>query len=179
MLVSLALYMQITPQQELFVRQYVLDLNATKAVLRSGYAKKNARQQGSYLLSKPDIQAAIKARLERRFEKVDIKTDEVLRQIRRLAFANLEGVIEIRNGRTYIADTTSLTKDQMACISEIKETAEGIQVKLISREKMIELLGRHMGMFMDKLEHSGTLKVAHTMTDAELERIAAGGPAAE
>jgi phage terminase small subunit len=171
--------MSLSPQQELFVRQYVLDLNATKAALRAGYAKKSARTQGSYLLTKPEIQAAVKVRQERRFEKVDIKTDDVLRLMRKFAFTDLSGVIEVRGNKTYITDTSHLTEDQMACISEIKETAEGIQVKLISREKMIELLGRHMGMFMDKLEHSGTLKVAHTMTDAELEQIAAGGSAAQ
>lgn len=167
--------MALTPQQELFVRQYVLDLNATKAALRAGYKSKNARIQGSYLLSKPDIQAAVKARMERRFEKVDISTDDVLRLMRKFAFTDLSGVFEVRGGRCYITDTAHLSEDQMACISEIKQTAEGIQVKLISREKMVELLGRHMGMFMDKLEHSGGLKVTHTMTDEELERVAAGG----
>lgn len=167
--------MALTPQQELFVRQYVLDLNATKAALRAGYNKKNARQQGSYLMSKPDIQAAIKARIERRNEKVDIKTDDVLRLMRKFAFTDLSGVFEVRGGKCYITDTAHLSEDQMACISEIKPTAEGIQVKLVNREKMIELLGRHMGMFLDKLEHSGGLKVTHTMTDEELERVAAGG----
>jgi phage terminase small subunit len=166
--------MSLSPQQELFVRQYVLDLNATKSALRAGYNKKNARQQGSYLLSKPDIQAAIKARIERRFEKVDVQADEVLRKIRNWAFTDLSGVIEVRGGRTFISDTTVLTEDQMACISEIKQTAEGIQVKLISREKMIELLGRHMGMFTDKLEHSGEVKVMHAMSDSDLEQIASG-----
>jgi phage terminase small subunit len=126
-------------------------------------------------LSKSDIQAAIKARLERRYEKVDIKTDDVLRLMRKFAFTDLSGVFEVKNGRCYITDTAHLSEDQMACISEIKQTAEGIQVKLISREKMVELLGRHMGMFLDKLEHSGGLKVTHTMTDEELERVAAGG----
>jgi phage terminase small subunit len=169
--------MKLTPQQELFVRQYVLDLNATKAAMRAGYSKKTARVQGSALLIRPAIQAAVKARMDRRMEKVDVKTDEILALMRKFAFTDLSGVIEIRGGKTYISDTAVLTEDQMACISEIKQTADGVQVKLISREKMIELLGRHMGMFTDKLEHSGSLKVAHTMTDEELERIAAGAPA--
>lgn len=125
-------------------------------------------------MTKPEVQAALKARLERRCEKVDIKVDDVLRLMRKFAFTDLSGVFEVRNGKCYITDTAHLSEDQMACISEIKQTAEGIQVKLISREKMVELLGRHMGMFMDKLEHSGTLKVAHTMTDEELEKVAAG-----
>lgn len=166
--------MSLSPQQELFVRQYVLDLNATKAALRSGYNKKNARQHGSYLLSKSDIQAAIKARLERRYEKIDIKTDDVLRLMRKFAFTDLSGVFEVRGGKCYVTDTANLSEDQMACISEIKQTADGVQVKLISREKMIELLGRHMGMFLDKLEHSGGVKLTHTMTDEDLEKIAAG-----
>jgi phage terminase small subunit len=166
--------MALTPQQELFVRQYVLDLNATKAALRAGYNKKNARQHGSYLLSKSDVKAAINARLERRYEKIDIKTDDVLRLMRKFAFTDLSGVFEVRGGRCYITDTAHLSEDQMACISEIRQTAEGIQVKLINREKMIELLGRHMGMFLDKLEHSGGVKVTHSMTDEELERVASG-----
>jgi phage terminase small subunit len=171
------MHMKLNPQQELFVRQYVLDLNATKATIRAGYSKKGASSKGSQLLANVKIKAAIEARMARRFEKVDIKADEVLALMRKFAFTDLSGVIEVRGGKTYISDTAVLTEDQMACISEIKQTADGVQVKLISREKMIELLGRHMGMFNDKLEHSGSLKVAHTMTDEELERIAAGAPA--
>jgi phage terminase small subunit len=65
----------LTPKQEEFVRQYLIDLNATRAAIRAGYSRKAARQQGAENLSKPVIKAAIKqAKAERAERKDSIKT---------------------------------------------------------------------------------------------------------
>jgi phage terminase small subunit len=162
--------------QQAFVREYVRDLNGTKAAMRAGYSKKTARSIANRLLTKADIKAAVKARQERRYEKVDIKADDVLRELRRIAFQDLSGVIRVERGSVYLSDTAVLTEDQMAAIESFEPTQHGVKVRLHSKEKALELLARHMGMLTDKVEHSGSLNVKHTMTDAELEEIAAGKP---
>ncbi len=53
--------MSLTPKQELFVREYLVDLNATQAAIRAGYSADTARQQGSRLLTDVDVQDAVAA----------------------------------------------------------------------------------------------------------------------
>ena len=55
--------MKLTPKQERFVQEYLIDLNATQAAIRAGYSQRTARQIGDENLSKPDIRAAVVARL--------------------------------------------------------------------------------------------------------------------
>lgn len=75
----------LTPKQEMFVREYLIDLNATQAAIRAGYSAKTARQIGEENLSKPDIAAAVQAGMNKRAEKALITADEVLANIKRLA----------------------------------------------------------------------------------------------
>ncbi|CCQ72407.1 terminase small subunit [Magnetospira sp. QH-2] len=49
----------LSPKQQRFVEEYLLDLNATQAAVRAGYSERTARQIGSENLSKPDIQQGI------------------------------------------------------------------------------------------------------------------------
>jgi len=163
-------------RQQAFVREYVRDLNGTKAAIRAGYSTKGASAKAAQLLANVNVRAAVKARQERRYEKVDIKADDVLRELRKIAFQDLSGVIRVERGSVYLTDTAVLTEDQMAAIESFEPTLHGVKVRLHSKEKALELLARHMGMLNDKIEHSGELKVKHTMTDAELEAIAQGEP---
>jgi len=49
----------MTPKQDRFVAEYLVDLNATQAALRAGYSPRTAPQQGSRLLKNVDVQAAV------------------------------------------------------------------------------------------------------------------------
>lgn len=75
----------LTPKQEMFVREYLIDLNATQAAIRAGYSAKNADKIGSELLGKTGVRAAVQAGMDKRAEKAIITADEVLANIRRLA----------------------------------------------------------------------------------------------
>ena len=78
----------MTPKQQLFVDEYLIDLNATQAAIRAGYSKKSARATGAENLTKPDIAAAIAARMKVRSERLDIQADNVLQAIAKIAFAD-------------------------------------------------------------------------------------------
>ena len=58
--------MGLNPKQQRFVAEYLVDLNATQAAIRSGYSQKTARQIATENLSKPAIAAAIDARPAKR-----------------------------------------------------------------------------------------------------------------
>ena len=68
----------LSPKQELFVKEYLVDLNATQAALRAGYKDPNFGRQ---LLAKTNVSVAIQAAKAERAERVEIKADDVLKGI--------------------------------------------------------------------------------------------------
>lgn len=88
----------LTPKEQSFVDEYLVDLNATQAAIRAKYSEKSARQIGSENLSKPYIQAAIaKARLEQQ-KRTQITADKVLEQAWRVAQADAREIVEVKVG---------------------------------------------------------------------------------
>ena len=75
----------LTPKQDMFVREYLIDLNATQAAIRAGYSSKTAEEQGYQLLRKTSVHAAIQAGMDKRAQKATITADEILANIKRLA----------------------------------------------------------------------------------------------
>ena len=74
--------MSLTPKQERFVAEYLIDLNATQAAIRAGYSEKTAYSQGQRLLKNVEVAAAIQKALAERSERTKITQDYVLTSIR-------------------------------------------------------------------------------------------------
>lgn len=70
--------MTLNPKQQLFIREYLKDLNASAAYRRAGYRSKNADVDGPALLGKPGIRAAIDEVLEARAQRIEVTADQVL-----------------------------------------------------------------------------------------------------
>ena len=84
----------LTPKQERFVQEYLIDLNATKAAERAGYSKKTARVIGGENLSKPAIAAAIHAAQGQRARSNAITAQRVLDELAMIAFSDLGELLE-------------------------------------------------------------------------------------
>ena len=78
----------LSPKQERFAMEYLIDLNATQAAIRAGYAKRTAGSQGHDLLKKPEIQAAIQEGRQEAEKRTDITLDRVLHELAILALAS-------------------------------------------------------------------------------------------
>lgn len=74
--------MALTPKQQRFVDEYLVDLNATQAAIRAKYSAKTANEQGARLLANASVQAAIAAALKARSERTRIDQDYVLRGLK-------------------------------------------------------------------------------------------------
>lgn len=70
----------VTPKQQRFVEEYLIDLNATQAAKRSGYSKRTAEKIGWENLQKPEIAEAIAEAVQKRSEKLEIDAEWVLRE---------------------------------------------------------------------------------------------------
>lgn len=148
---------KLTDKQKKFIDEYLVDLNATQAAIRAGYKEKAAYRTGAENLRKPQIQEEIQKRMEERQRRTEITQDMVLQELAAIAFARVTDYVSVMGGMAQVKDTDQLSDSQIAAIAGIKETQNGIEVKLGSKEKTLELLGRHLGMWNDKLDVAGDM----------------------
>lgn len=164
--------MALTPKQQRFVAEYLVDLNATQAAIRAGYSAKTAGAVGHENLKKPEIQAGIQVAMKARSERTEIDADWVLKRLARDATADLADLYTDTGSlkpvhEWPIAWRTGLVAGVETAQERDGEDAEGNpvyatvrKVKLLDRTKLVELIGKHVdvGAFKDKVEHSGEIK---------------------
>ena len=148
----------MTEKQKIFADEYLIDLNATRAY-RVAYpsVKKDetAAAAAARMLRNVKVAAYIQERMQERQKRTEITQDRVLQELAAIAFAKATDYAEIKNECVRIKYTAELDEQQVRALAGIEEGKFGIKVKLNDKEKALELLGRHLGMFKDKLEVSG------------------------
>ena len=151
--------MALTPKQERFVQEYLIDLNATQAAMRAGYSEKTARQIASRELSKVNVQEAIAAGMAARSERTQINQDRVLKEYARIAFSNMKDFAEFGPGGVALKDLANMDEDAARCVAEVSESTSkdggSIRFKLHDKKGALDSIAKHLGMFVDKTEHSG------------------------
>jgi phage terminase small subunit len=164
-------------RHDIFCREYIKDLNGTRAAIAAGYSKKTAGVTASQLLNNPNVKAKLAKLMEKHAIKLDLSAEKVVSELARMGFANFCDYIRTtESGDAYI-DLSRLTREQAAAIQEIivDEYVEGrgknarnvkrVRIKLADKNRSLELLGKYLKMFTDRLEVSGVANLA--------ERIAA------
>ncbi len=140
---------QLTLKQQKFVEEYLIDLNATQAAIRSGYAVSSARQIGSENLSKPYIQDAIAIAMQNRLQRVNLSADYVMQ---RLVAIDQMDILDIfcDNGQIKpLSDWPLVWRQSIAAFEVIELNAQENETVMIKRIRLpdklrnLELLGRH------------------------------------
>ncbi|MBS5511651.1 MAG: terminase small subunit [Clostridium sp.] len=160
---------KLTEKQQCFVDEYLIDLNATQAAIRAGYSAKTADVQGARLLANAKVQQAISEKMAERSKRTGINQDRVIIELARIAFVKMTDIVdsdgEIRS---------DASEDDLACIESVKykssesETSSSVEreVKISPKLKALELLGKHLGMWNDKLDVNITQPIVITGEDA-------------
>lgn len=168
---------KLTPKQKAFVQEYLVDLNATQAAIRAGYSQKTAEQMGYKLVQKSSVQEAIQEAMRNREIRTEITQDKVLKELAKIAFSSGADFAQVKTEKrkkqiwndstqeyeekeveeqfVELFDTEKLPADKKAAISGIKEGKYGIEVSSCDKVRALELIGKHLGMFKDKVELSG------------------------
>ena len=127
---------KLTNKQKQFCLEYLIDLNATQAAIRAGYSEKTANRIGHENLTKLDIQEEIKKLMDERVARTQNKADSAI-----------ESIIRTRN----------ICEKFLVLEGENGEYLNSVALNGLNKNN--EMLGRHEGAFVDKVEHSGEIKM--------------------
>lgn len=161
---------KLTDKQKKFVEEYLIDLNATQSAIRAGYSPKTANEQGARLLANVSIQEAISKAMAERSRRTGINQDRIVQELARIAFVKITDVVD-PDGEI----NTNASDDDLACIESYKvEDSDSVngstskrEVKLASKIKALELLGKHVGMWNDKIQVDVSIPVFGGEDDLE------------
>jgi phage terminase small subunit len=122
----------LTPKQQRFAQEYLLDLNATQAAIRAGYSARTAGEQGSRLLAKIKVQESIQKAQEERSERTEIDQDWVIENLRNIVERCLQGVPVMTKSRGKWVETGKWKFDSAGA------------------NRALEMIAKHLGMFIEK-----------------------------
>ena len=127
---------KLTDKQAAFVREYLVDLNATQAAIRAGYSERTASRIGPQLIGKTCVREAIEKAQAKRARRVEVTQDYVL--------SNLVEVVERTMQRAPVLDRKGeqVTDEEGRAVWTFD--AKGAN-------RALELLGKHLGIFTDKI----------------------------
>jgi phage terminase small subunit len=173
--------MALTAKQKIFADEYLIDLNASRAY-KVAYPKikkdETARANSSRMLTNANVASYIEKRMKDREKRTEITQDMVIKELAKIGFADVTDFVTIENKGTYkavqVKSTDEMPGDKMGAIAGIKEGANGIEIKLNDKGKALELIGRHLGMWKDKMEISGTLETEKTKLDDMIKQMRGG-----
>lgn len=157
----------MTKKQKRFVEEYLIDLNATQAAIRAGYSPHTAKDIGCENLAKPNIAAAISQAMAERSRRTGINQDRVLQELARIGFAKITDVVDPKTAKI----RPDASDDDLACIQSIKikpnEFGTEREVRLYDKKSALVDLGKHLGLFKDKVELNGDMGLHITVDYGE------------
>ena len=164
-------------KRERFVEEYLIDLNATQAAIRAGYSPKTAYSIGHELMKIPEVRARIDKAMAERSKRTGINADRVLRELGKIAFVNATDVIDMSDATV----KNDAERDDTAAIASVKvkvipgENGDGVEreIRLADKLKALELIGKHLGMYQDRLKVDGKLDTGQL--GKVLEQLRGGG----
>lgn len=189
----------ITEKQKRFADEWLVDLNGTrayKAAYPSVKKDETAKAAASRLLTNVNVKVYIQERQKEREKRTEITQDSVLHELALIAFAKAsdyarvvekDAMVEVDGNMVPVLDedgnqvkyrtvepilTDELTEDQKKAIAVIKKGRDGFEIKPYSKIQALELLGKHLGMFTEKMEVKNTTpNVFEGLTTEELKKL--------
>ncbi|MBD9303573.1 MAG: terminase small subunit [Lachnospira sp.] len=192
--------MALTDKQKRFCEEYLIELNATQAAIRAGYSPKTAEQTASRLLRNVKVQEYIAKRQKELSRSTEITQERVIKELALIAFSNnadyahvVEKKMQVEAGGALVdvldkdgkpvmyrtvepVLTEELTEEQKRALAVIKKGRDGLEVKSCDKVKALELLGKHLGIFTDKIEANVNDTTRSELQELLAQRKARGEP---
>ena len=134
---------ELTPKQQRFIEEYLVDLNATQAAIRAGYSPLRADQQGLENLRKPDIATAIAAQRAKVSERAEVETVQIVKELSRVALSDVRKVFKEDGSVMHPREFDDATA---AAVSSVEFDPEGgFKIKLWDKNSAADKLMKHLG----------------------------------
>jgi phage terminase small subunit len=169
--------MPLTPKEQLFVSQYLIDLNGEAAAMRCGYKHKTAGNTAMRFLAKPHVQEAIAAAQSVAMVETQIKANDVLKGLAAIGFADITDYLDERGWLKPVSEWPKAGGKLIASVKmrrhkdgkgEDAKEVEVAEIKLWDKVGALDKLAKHFGLLIERAELTVEHKLA-TMTDAELD----------
>lgn len=160
--------MALTPKQQRFVDEYLIDLNGKQAAIRAGYSVRRAEVTASELLTLRKVSEAVEAAMKDREERTHITQDRVLQELARIAFFDIrklyreDGTLknpgELDDDAAAVLAGVDVVEQQTVSMEdgELKRTPTFTKkAKVFDKGAALTLAMRHLGMLIDKTELTG------------------------
>lgn len=152
--------MALTPKQQRFVDEYLIDLNGAQAAIRCGYSEKTAKEQASRLLTDVNVAKAVAAAQQERSERTQVTADSVVRELALIGFENMGVYASWGPDGVRLVESSEVDTRPVA---EVREThskyGTSVSFKLHDKVAALEKLGKHLGIFTERSEvtHKGSV----------------------
>lgn len=142
---------KLNAKQEMFCKEYLIDLNATQAAIRAGYSERTAYSQGQRLLKNVEVLARVKELKEKRADELELDAYWVLKRLKDISDRSMQDipVMEYDHNEQCLVETGEYEFDSTGA------------------NKATELIGKHIGMFDPKLRRQ------LDMTDVQIAKVKA------
>jgi phage terminase small subunit len=180
--------MALTAKMERFCQEFLVDMNATKAAIRAGYSEKTAHVIGQENLRKPVIMERLAELQQKTLHKLEVTRERIMEEYAKIGFSDITDYLEVEeydakdydNGgfrketRVIIHPTEDMPKRKTAAIAEVRQTKEGIAIKLHDKKGALDSMARYLGMFKDKLEVTGSMRteILHDLKKLDRKELA-------
>lgn len=150
---------KLSDRDAIMVDEFLIDLDAKNAAIRAGYSPKTAAKASEWIRrdnpTKPKLRAEIDKRLAERSRRTGVTADRVLMELAKIAFADIADIVDLSTGEiqpyTLAADTSAIAAVKIRSTVHSTET----EIRMADRNKALELLGKHLGMFAENINIGG------------------------
>lgn len=151
---------------ERFAREYVIDLNATRAAIAAGYSEDSATAQASALLTNHNVKKLVAQLTAARLSKLDVTGERIIEELAKIGFSDIRKIFSADGQLKDVCDIDDETASAIAGIEYEKlfqhfgkGQAEHIgnvaKIKLADKLRALELLGKYRKLFTEKVEVTG------------------------
>lgn len=159
----------VTPKQERFCNEYLIDLNASQAAIRAGYSQKTSKEQAARLLTKVNLQDFIATLQKKISDNNDNLVQKVIDELVKVGFSNIQDYVSSSNN---VVDLSGIDIKKAAAVASVKKSVttfgdkktggikEVVEFKLWDKISALEKLGKHLGVFeADNKQKSAVINV--------------------
>lgn len=148
---------KLTPRQAIFVAEYLVDRNATRAAIAAGYSEKTAAAAGSRLLRNVKVARVLDLRNARRVERLHVTADHTINELAKLSYFDPGRLFDEDGKLLPVHKLDEVTRAAVEAVEIDPKTGKIKKIVMAKKGQNLERLGRYQKLFTDRIEHDGRL----------------------